>query len=182
MEVSDNPPALLIVVIPTFDLTGYMPLVCQLYQTAIYLNRSIMPIIPDRLGVWNSMNDAMKLVEDSLKPREHRFRGMHVGSDTHIENPDILARYIGQADEEHFNFVCNMQRRGGKMLVESLPVKDLSVVDVDGYGLYYGDMFTDYTYHTDGVLGDDGWFLKDNKLTVRLAMDVKLRHYLRVFT
>lgn len=180
------------VIIPTYDLLGYLPLVCQLYVCSAALERPIYPVITDRWGVWHSLTEAVQEIERRWGVKE--FRGMIVGSDTHIVNPEVLAGYIARADAEKVNFVCNIHMRGNDLKgidggftvpgpAEGSPdVEDWSVVHPKGYGLYYGWLSTRYVWHSDAFAEEGSRFMSDNHIEVRLAKRVKLLHYVRRFT
>lgn len=172
-----------IVLIPTFDLYGYLPLVQQLFHVAMKLERPPFIVITDRWGVWHSLQEATKKVEERLSVTE--FRGLIVGSDTHLVNPEVLAAYVEKADRERFNFVANVHMRGsdlegidgGYAVNEEVP--DLAVVKPKGYGLYYGWLSTRYKWHSDAFAEESARFMEDNKIEVRFAKGVKVLHFVR---
>lgn len=175
----------LIVVIPTFDLYGYLPLVAQLYGVAESLGRGIVPCIPDRYGVWHSIQEGIERVAKRFDV--DGFRALICGSDTHIENPKAVASCIRRADEEGSAFVANMKMRGDDLrgidggYHVKFDVKDWEVVHPKGFGFYYGPVSASYRWHSDSFAPEDFRFLTDNGIEVHYAKEIKLLHYIRRF-
>ena len=175
MSTTDTP---FVAIIPTFDLHGLLPLAFQVQEIAGHLERPFLPMVADRWGVWNSMYEACRFVGGKLGAAE--FRALIVGSDTFIENPNVVARYIEFADEEACNFVADMKKRDGTLSFEGVESWE-EIPDPRGYGFYYGTVYRDYEWHNDVHHGEDYYFLQDNHLTVRLAAEIKLKHHVQTF-
>ena len=117
-----------------------------------------------------------------------KFRGLICGSDTHISDPASLADYIELADAKGFNFIGSLHMRGdetkgidGGYTVEG-DVPDLEVVHPKGWGLYYGDLSTEYVWHREAENDESNQFMRDNHIEVRYARRLKLLHYVRRYT
>jgi len=119
-----------------------------------------------------------------------KMRGFMIDSDIILqEKPETIVEYMKKADNEKVSFIAPYKvlpnfhyavSLDGSTLIDDLSkLKEWQKVKAGGLGFYYGILPLDYVFHADpepGGKGEDFNFYIDNKITPRIAKNIKLIH------
>jgi hypothetical protein len=180
---------LLLVLMPTASGKALIETQSALFYIA---GKSGRPIQVGHSNKGTSVMARNYLVAKACEERNtSTIRALSIDDDIRIENPDVVIDYFRKADEGNFNLCANYHMADGKNILchktgatgadwhytdqELQELDDLAIVDRCGFGFYYGELTTSYTFRTD-LIPDDYNFCDEMNVRPHFAKNIKLRH------